>query len=126
MRRVLYVEDEPDIRAIGVLSLEAVGKLEVCACASGREALERAPDFAPDLLLLDVMMPEMDGVATLRALRQLPAIASSPAVFLTAKAQPHELRALQQAGAIGVVAKPFDPMTLAEELQAMWKQREEP
>jgi CheY-like chemotaxis protein len=80
-------------------------------------------DFHPDLLLLDVMMPEMDGPSTLRALRALPQTAAVPAVFMTAKVMPHEVAALRGLGAIEVVPKPFDPMTLAETLREIWRRR---
>lgn len=124
IQRVLYVEDEPDIRAIAVLALETVGGLSVRACPSGAEALEAAPVFRPDLLLLDVMMPEMDGVTALRELRKLPATCACPVVFMTAKVQPDEVRNLKSLGALEVIAKPFDPMTLAVTLQAIWAQQE--
>ena len=78
LERILYVDDEPDIRAIAKVALEVVGEFEVLFCASGREAIDQAPNFAPDLIILDVMMPEMDGPSTLAALRRLPATARPP------------------------------------------------
>ncbi|MHA7815408.1 MAG: response regulator [Pseudohaliea sp.] len=120
LRRLLLVEDDPDIRAVAGLALETVGGFEVLLCASGAEALAAAEAFAPDLVLLDVMMPAMDGPATLAALRELPALADTPAAFLTAKVQPGEVARLKGLGARGVIAKPFDPMTLAEQVRALW------
>ena len=120
LQRVLYVEDDPDIRTIATLALETVGGLQLRACASGSEALEVAPGFAPQLLLLDVMMPGMDGPATLGKLRELPGTANTPVVFMTAKVQASEREAYQALGAIGVITKPFDPMALAAEVRRLW------
>ena len=119
--RVLLVEDDPDIRAIVDFALAAVGGLRVEVCASGREAIARAPLFRPELVLLDVMMPGMDGWATLRALRDLPQTAETPTVFMTAKVQPHEIDAYRRAGACDVIVKPFAPTELADRLRAIWR-----
>lgn len=120
LQRILYVEDEPDIRSVAMLALEAVGGLEVCACADGYAALEKAAGSGAQLLLLDVMMPGLDGVETLRKLRQIPEVATCPAVFMTAKVQPAEVAHLREMGAADVVAKPFDPMTLAAKLREIY------
>ena len=117
LQRILYVEDEPDIRSIATLALEAVGGFEVRVCADGRQALAEAPGYSAQLILLDVMMPGLDGPATLAALRQLPAYADTPAVFMTAKVQPAEVKQFLALGAIAVIAKPFDPMGLAGTLR---------
>ena len=119
-QRVLYVDDEPDIREVTQLALETMGGYEVCACASGEQAVNLAASFAPDLVLLDVMMPDMDGPATLKALRALVPLERTPVVFFTAKAMRDEVTALLRLGAIGVVAKPFDPMTLSDTIATMW------
>ena len=118
--KVLYVEDEPDIRAVALLALEDVGGFEVCPCSSGSEAVARADAFAPDVILLDVMMPGMDGPTTMSKLRALAVTKSTPVVFMTAKVQPHEAAQYRALGAVGVIAKPFDPMTLAEQVRALW------
>jgi two-component system, OmpR family, response regulator len=123
LQRVLYVEDEPDIRAVARLALEVVGGLTVRTCSSGEEALREAPAFAPELILLDVMMPGMDGPGTLQALRALPVLADVPVVFMTAKVQPQEVAAYIALGALGVIAKPFDPMALAQQVRELWGQR---
>jgi two-component system, OmpR family, response regulator len=120
LKRILYVDDEPDIRTVARMALETVGRFTVKLCASGAEALGEAPGFAPDLILLDVMMPEMDGPATLAALRQLPECATTPVVFLTAKVQSSEVEDLKSLGAIEVVAKPFKPMQLPQTLREIW------
>jgi CheY-like chemotaxis protein len=121
LKRILLVEDEMDIRTVAKLALEVVGGLEVVPCSSGAQALSAAVAAQPDLLLLDVMMPGMDGPTTLRALRDLPDMADVPAIFLTAKAQPHEVAALCATGAIAVLTKPFDPMSLADTLRSIWR-----
>jgi len=123
LQKVLYVEDDGDIRTIAMLALETVGGLEVRACASGAEAVQAAPAFAPQLLLLDVMMPGMDGPTTLARLRELPATAPVPVVFMTAKVQASEVEQYRALGAIGVITKPFDPMALARQVQDLWAQR---
>lgn len=121
LTRILMVEDDPDIRSIAHLSLTAVGGFTVALCASGEEALAQAEAFAPDLILLDVMMPGLDGPATLAALRARPALAGVPALFMTAKVQPQEVIHYRELGALDVVAKPFDPMALPGQLRALWE-----
>lgn len=121
LNRILYVEDEQDIRTIAALSLQMVGRFQVHACGSGAQALAAIGDFRPDLLLLDVMMPDMDGPQTLARLREHPAGAGIPAVFMTAKVQAGEIDALKTLGALDVIPKPFDPMTLADQLRTIWE-----
>ena len=118
--RILYVEDEPDIRAVAQMALEAVGGFAVIACASGAEALVAAPTAAADLLLLDVMMPGMDGPSTLKALRALPASANTPVIFMTAKVQAAEIAQYRELGALDVIHKPFDPMELSAQISRIW------
>lgn len=118
--RILYVEDEPDIRAVAQMALEAVGGFAVIACASGQEALSAAPDAQADLLLLDVMMPGMDGPTTLNALREMPATAHTPVIFMTAKVQAAEVALYKGLGALEVIAKPFDPMALSAQIERIW------
>lgn len=120
LQRILYIEDEPDIQRVVKLALEALGGFTVELCSSGAEALRRAPDLAPDLILLDVMMPEMDGPTALRLLRQIPALAQTPVIFMTAKVQPDEIAHFKAMGALAVIAKPFDPMTLVETVRNAW------
>lgn len=120
LERILYVEDEPDIQAVAKVALELLGGFQVQVCGNGREALAAVRDFAPDLILLDVMMPGMDGPSTLAQLRADPATAAIPVVFLTAKVQPAEVVYYQSLGALDVIAKPFDPMTLATQVKQIW------
>ena len=121
LKNILYVEDEADIQAVARLALEAVGGFSVTICGSGAEALERAPDVRPDLILLDVMMPGMDGVDTLRALRDLPETATTPVIFMTAKAQQSEIRNFRELGALDVIPKPFDPMALSDQIRKIFR-----
>ena len=121
LKRILYVEDEPDIQAVSKIALEVVGGFELKVFSSGAEALKNAAAFAPQLLLLDVMMPGMDGPTTLAELRKLPELAQIPVIFMTAKVQPQEIEHFKSLGAIEVIAKPFDPMTLAQSVLNAWK-----
>lgn len=122
LERILYVEDEPDIQAVAKLALEMVGGFQVMICSSGQEALDKVEDFAPDLILLDVMMPGMDGPTTLQRLRADSATAAIPVIFLTAKVQPTEVAQFQAMGALDVIPKPFDPMNLATRVRQIWEQ----
>lgn len=121
MERILYIEDETDIQEVAKLALESVGGYTVEVCSSGEEGLERAPEFAPELILLDVMMPDMDGPATLKALRELPETADIPVVFMTAKSQAPEIKRFKSLGALDVITKPFDPMTLSEQIRTIFE-----
>jgi two-component system OmpR family response regulator len=120
LRRILFVEDDPDIQVVATMALESLGGFSVLACRSGAEAVSRFAAYAPDLVLLDVMMPGMDGPATLAALRRLPS-GGVPVVFMTARVQAHEILQYREMGAVDVIAKPFDPMTLAETVQTLWR-----
>jgi len=124
LQRILYVEDEPDIQQVAELALEMVGGFTLKTCSEGSEALNEAVGFAPELFLLDVMMPGMDGPSTLQALRQLPGLAKVPVIFMTAKVQPSEVADLLSLGALEVIAKPFDPMELANQIRAIWQQHD--
>lgn len=120
LQRILYVEDEPDIQSVATMALELVGGFTVISCASGEAAVQAAPTAAADLLLLDVMMPRLNGPQTLQALRAIGATASTPAIFMTAKVQAREIAAYRAAGALDVIAKPFDPMALPAQIRAIW------
>lgn len=120
LKKILHVEDEPDILEITRMTLEAVGGLSVESCLSGVEALDKAKGFNPDLFLLDVMMPEMDGPTLLAKLRAMDHVRDVPAVFMTAKSQAHEIERFKQLGAVDVIVKPFDPMTVCILLHDIW------
>ena len=121
LKKILYVEDEPDIQMIARVALENVGGFELLVCNSGAEALEKAADFYPDLFLLDVMMPGMDGPTTLLELRKIPNLEDIPVMFMTAKVQPQEIEFLKSLDVADVIAKPFDPMNLANNIRDSWK-----
>jgi CheY-like chemotaxis protein len=111
--RILHVDDEPDIRELVDISLGLDTEFAFKSCASGAEALMAAAEWSPDLILMDVMMPVMDGPQTLGRLREIAETADIPVVFMTARAQARELAHFLSLGAAGVIPKPFDPMTLA-------------
>jgi CheY-like chemotaxis protein len=117
----MMVEDDPDIQIVGRMALEKVGGFNVQVCSSGVEALEKVLEFEPDLILLDVMMPELDGPATLDALRKQPKTEGIPVVFMTAKAMPQEIQSYKDIGALDVIPKPFDPMQLSGAIRSIWE-----
>ena len=117
IERVLMVDDDPAIRKIGEICLSRVGRWQVLMASSGPEALAVGPDFRPDVILLDVMMPGMDGPATLKHLQANLDVSGTPVIFMTAKVQSHEIDAYSKLGAAGVISKPFDPMTLPAEIR---------
>jgi len=119
--KLLYVEDEPDIRTITRLTLSNIGGHEVIEAASGPEALSLLRNQVPDMILLDVMMPVMNGPETFRRMREMPSVRNVPVVFMTAKVQTREIEEYMKMGAIGVIAKPFDPMTLCQEISNLWQ-----
>jgi len=121
LKKIMLVEDEPDIQLITRLSLEVGGGYEVLVCGSGTEAVSCAQAYAPDLVLLDVMMPGMDGVATMGALRELPELAKTPVVFFTANAQREVQQDLRLRGALGVIVKPIEPNVLVEQIRMLWQ-----
>lgn len=123
LKTILYAEDESDIRSIAQIALEDIGGFNVRYCANGFKVLEEAQLFIPDLLLLDVMMPEMDGPTTLKELRKLESFSTIPVIFMTAKIQANEVDEYKALGAIEVIAKPFDPMTLADLIQKAWDKK---
>lgn len=116
--KILIIDDEADIRRIARLSLARIGGMDVSDAGSGAEGLTLAAKDIPDAILLDVMMPGMDGPATLAALQGNPLTAAIPVIFLTAKAMASELERLTTLGARGVLTKPFDPLTLAQQVRA--------
>lgn len=115
--KILYVDDEPDIRELVEISLGLDDRNEVRTASGGAKALEVAAEWQPDLILIDVMMPEMDGPATLERLRASETTAHIPVVFMTARTQKYEIERFRSLGAAGVIPKPFDPMSLAESVR---------
>lgn len=121
LKHILYVDDEPDIREVVELSLSLVGDLTVRTCESGADALELLQTYRPDLILLDVMMPGMDGATMFQRLRSMPEFEDIPVIFMTAKALPQEVARFRELGAAAVIAKPFDPMRLGEQVLEIWE-----
>ena len=120
LRSIVLIEDDPDIQEVAKMSLEEVGGFDVIACGSGREALDTVPRVKPDLLIIDFMMPGMDGGETLAALRAQPDIAAIPAIFMTAKVRPEEVGRMRAMGVVDVIPKPFDPIALPDQVNAIW------
>mgnify|MGYP001567447885 CR=1 FL=1 len=120
LSRVCYVEDDEDIQRIVRLSLERIGKMSVDIIADPTEAIERMIEFKPDLVILDWMMPRVDGPTLCRRMRERPETRDLPVVFITAKASPRELDELRALGAAGTISKPFSPKDLPDQLRAIW------
>jgi CheY-like chemotaxis protein len=120
LQRILLADDEPDILEVSKIALETVGGFEVEVCSSGAELLQLLPDFRPDLIIMDVLMPDMAGPEVLLRVRQLPDYSGIPVIFLTGVANGIELKALRDSGAADVILKPFDPMTLADRVDGIW------
>jgi len=121
--KVLLAEDDPDIQKVVRMSLKMKGVKEVVVTDNGEECLARLSDFAPDVILLDVMMPKLDGYGTCRKLKENPATREIPVIFLTAKAQHYEVKQGMDVGALGYLIKPFDPMTLYDQISELLANR---
>ncbi len=121
LKKILHVDDDDDIRTVTKLALEAVGGFTVMQCASGQEAIDQAPEFGPDLILLDVMMPGLDGEETFLKLKEIQVLQMLPIVFATAKVHEESVVRLYSIGAAGVIAKPFDPLELPRTLRFFWE-----
>lgn len=124
LKRILLVEDEPDIRTIVSVALGDIGGFEIEVCSSGHKVLEMIQACQPDLLILDVMMPVMDGPTTLQEIRKFAAFKELPVIFMTAKVQPHEVNEYMALGVLGVISKPFDPVALPQEIREIWNSHE--
>ncbi len=121
--KVLLVDDDTNIRMVAVMGLEDEMDWEIQEASSGQEAINLASVQKPDLILLDMMMPGMDGVSTFGKLRELETVKDTPIIFMTAKVQPEEIESYKILGARGVIIKPFDPITLAQEIQEILGQK---
>ena len=121
LSKVCYVEDDEDIQRIVRPSLEKVGKMTVEVVSDPMSAIERMIRFKPELVMLDWMMPGMDGPTLFKKMREVPETKSLPVVFITAKASQRELDELRSLGAAGTISKPFSPKDLPEQLRAIWK-----
>lgn len=123
LSKILHVDDDQDIRTIAKLSLEVLGKFNIRQYSCGPDAILGVQDFKPDLLLLDLMLPGMDGQQLFSAIREIPGFEAIPAIFMTAKAQQETINDLKSNGCLGVVTKPFDPVELPLLIEKEWKKR---
>ena len=121
LQRILLADDEPDILEISKIALEIVGGFEVSVCLSGKILLERLPEFRPDLVIVDVLMPDMTGPEVFEEIRRRPEYDEVPVIYLTGVIQEEELEDLRETGVADIILKPFDPMTLADRINGVWK-----
>ncbi len=126
LTRILHIEDDRSIQAVARVALETLGGFQVLSCSGGQEALDKILDFAPHFILLDVMMPDMDGPQTLERLRAVVDLEQIPVAFMTAKVQPNEIAHYLSLGARDVIIKPFDPMQLAQQVRTIWQRAQAP
>lgn len=120
LKKILYAEDEPDVQTVVGLTVDSMSDYDLKICRNGKELIENVEEYSPDLILLDVMMPEMDGPATFKNLQLSDTTKDIPVIFITAKAQLHEVEIFKETGALGVITKPFDPINLCNEIQQIW------
>ncbi|MBD3870929.1 MAG: response regulator [Acidobacteria bacterium] len=121
LQRILLADDEPDILEISRIALETVGGFEVSVCLSGKTLLERLPEFKPDLVIVDVLMPDMTGPEVFEEIRRRPEYDEVPVIYLTGVIQEEELEDLRETGVADIILKPFDPMTLADRINGVLK-----
>jgi two-component system OmpR family response regulator len=122
LKTIILVEDEPDIQILIKIALETVGKFNVQIFSSGKELIKQIDSLSADLILLDVMMPDMDGMTVLLNLRKNPHSTKIPVIFITASVSNKDIAKYKKTGALDVIAKPFDPMTLADRVKQIWKE----
>lgn len=124
LKKILYAEDESDIQTIVQIALWSCSNLNVKICDNGQLLLDCVEEYKPDLILLDIMMPVMDGLTTFRKLKLNDRTKGIPVIFITAKAQAQEIEMYKSTGVIGVITKPFDPLTLCEKIHELWEKRD--
>jgi CheY-like chemotaxis protein len=122
LNTLLYIDDDAHLRSLVAMALETIGNYTVKLCASGAEALALLQHFTPDMILLDVIMPEMDGLETLQRIQELDACKNTPVIFMTGRSTPELISTFKQAGALDIIAKPFNPLQLPSHLQTLWNQ----
>lgn len=125
LTKILFVDDDVDILTIVGYCLERLPGISMKSLTSGEEAIQEALEFQPDLILLDVIMPDMDGIETLKAMRLLPSLAHIPVVFITVRVLSEDLDTYQKLGALDVIPKPFDPLKLTANIQNIWNKYQE-
>ena len=117
LKNIMYVDDDMDLRNIVEFALEDEPDFQLMLCSSGHQAIDKVSDFEPDIIMLDVMMPGMDGPTTLQKLRELPQTRTTPVIFITAKVQPKEVEHFKSIGAVDVISKPFEVMEIADRIR---------
>lgn len=125
LKKILYAEDEPDVQTVVELTIQTMSDYQIKICDNGKKLLDCIGEYNPDLILLDVMMPEMDGPTTFKNLQLDDNTKNIPVVFMTAKAQVHEIETFKEIGVLGVITKPFDPINLCEEIREIWSRNNE-
>jgi two-component system, OmpR family, response regulator len=125
LKKILYAEDEPDVQTVVELTVQTMSSYDIKICNDGKKLLECVDNYKPDLILLDVMMPEMDGPTTFKFLQETESTKNIPVIFMTAKVQAHEIENLNKTGVIGIITKPFDPVTLCSEIEEIWNKNNE-
>jgi two-component system OmpR family response regulator len=120
--KIMVIEDNPDIQELVSIILTQIGKFNIIICKSGQEAINKIDQFSPQLILLDVMMPMMDGPTTMAKIRELPSGKEVPIIFMTARVQSQEINEYLELGAIGVIEKPFDPGNLSNDILKIWSE----
>jgi len=125
LKKIIYIDDQIDILLFAEYALTDIGKYDTLMCDSGQKALDKIEEFKPDLILLDVMMPNLDGPTTLSLIRKLEPFKTTPAIFITAKILPNEVAELMScdANVMEVIAKPFDPIKISAYIQTIWDSR---
>lgn len=122
LKHILYVDDEPDMRMLVQLTLENMGGMKVSLCESGLDALEIAQTGGPQLIILDVLMPDIDGPSVLKEILKNPKTANIPVFFLTGRSAPDAVASYKDMGAKGVLSKPFDLVALPDQVRSLWKE----
>lgn len=125
LKRILYAEDEPDIQIIVEMIIQSMSDYEIKICDNGQILLDCVEEYNPDLILSDVMMPEMDGPTTLKKLKENEKTKHIPVIFMTAKAQIQEVQTFFDSGVIGIITKPFEPMELCSLIKDLWDKNNE-
>jgi two-component system, OmpR family, response regulator len=120
LNRIMYVDDDPDLRQIVAMGLKVGGGYTVKVCSSGNQAIAELPGFQPDLLIMDVVMPDMTGPKTVEVMKETPGFPEVPLVFLTSKVNSNELKQYRALGAIGVIRKPMNPMHITTQVMDIW------
>jgi two-component system, OmpR family, response regulator len=120
LRKILYAEDDTDVQTIVELTMQTMSNFDLKICDNGKKLMECVEEYNPDLIILDVMMPEMDGPSTFRNLQFKETTKDIPVIFMTAKAQAHEVKDFKECGVIGIITKPFDPIKLCHEIAKIW------